>query len=1041
MKLIKGSINRPVGVIMVVVLALVLGFISVRNLAVDLFPKMDLPIAVVVTSYPGAASQEIEELVSKPIESAVGTLEGIDTIQSISQPSSSMVILQFDYGTDIKSTLNDMREKLDPVRAQLPDGANAPLVMRLDPQAIPIQTISLTGADLSELQVIAENEIQPEFERAPGIASASITGGLKREIQVNLDLGKMQNFGLSGPQVAQALGAENRSISAGTVERGGEDVQVRIDGEFTSVEDIMNTKIALVSGETIKVRDVAEVVDTFEDQTTISRVNGEDTLTFSVMKQSDANTISAANEINRVIDKLNPKLEERGLKLTTTMDTSIFISDSINSVMVNMVVGFALAMIVLQLFLRSIRTTLVIGLTMPLSLLTTFTLMYLTGESINTISMGGLAIGIGLMIDSAIVILENIFKKRTEGMPIKEAALAGATELAPSVIAATLTTAAIFVPMLFISGLAAQMIRPLALTVVFAVSAALIGAITFLPMISSKFLGSVSASFDSEESKGWFNKLLNKLTNSYVKLLEKALRARKRTIAIVAATVVGSLFLVPFIGFVLMPSADSGEMQINVELQPGTQLAETEKTVQDISERLTQYDDIIDMTTVTIGGSSMGIGGGSSEYASFAIKFVKASERDLSTSELIGEVDTMLSDIPGAKITVQENDQGMGTGSPIQVEISGDDLAVLGDLSQQVVWILQDIDGTLNIESTSAEGRPEVQVIVDREVASQYGLSYQQVMNGISMAFSGQVATKYKEDGDEFDVRVAFPKESTQTIRDLETFVIQNSEGVHVPITAVAELKQVQGPTEINRKNQKRQVNVTSDVIGRSAVEVSQDLNAKLKELALPEGYEVSTGGEAEDIAEEFTALGIALVLGVVLVYMVMAFQFESFTHPFVIMFSLPTMIIGAMVGLFVTNIPLSVTAFMGIIMLAAIVVNNGIILVDYTNILRSRGMERTEALIESGRSRLRPILMTSVSTIFTMIPIAFAFGEGAESNQPMGVVVVFGLAASTVLTLVFVPVMYVVIDNLAEKTKNRFSGEKRLKRKANKLSLNGKSE
>lgn len=1010
---------------MIVVLALVLGAISVKNLAVDLFPKMDLPIAVVVTSYPGAASQEIEELISKPVESAVSTIEGIETIQSISQPSSSMVILQFDYGTDIKAALNDIREKMDPVRASLPTDANSPLVMRLDPQAMPIQTISLTGADLSELQVIAENEIQPEFERATGIASADITGGLKREIQVNLDFGKLMNFGLTGPQIVQALGAENRSISAGTVERGSEDVQVRIDGEYQSIEDIMNTKIGLNSGETIKVSDVAEVIDTYQDQTTISRVNGEDTLTFTIMKQSDANTISAANEINRLIDKLNHKLEERGLQLTTTLDTSTFISQSINSVMVNMVIGFALAMIVLQLFLRSFRTTLVIGLTMPLSLLTTFTLMYLTGESINTISMGGLAIGIGLMIDSAIVILENIFKKRTEGMPIKEAALAGATELAPSVIAATLTTAAIFVPMLFISGLAAQLIRPLALTVVFAVSAALIGAITFLPMISSKFLGNVSASFDGEESKGWFNKFLNKLTNSYVKLLEKALRARKRTVGIVVAIVAGSLLLIPFIGFVLMPSADGGEMQINVELKTGTQLAQTEATVRDISERLSQYDDITEMTTVTIGGSSMGIGGGSSEYASFAIKFVKASERDLSTNELIGEVDALLSDIPGAKITVQENDQGMAAGAPIQIELIGEDLDILSDLSQQVVWMLDDIEGTINVESTSAEGRPEVQVVVDREIASQYGLSYQQVMNGVSFAFSGQVATKYKEDGDEFDVKVAFPKESTQSIRDLETFVIQNNEGVHVPITAVAELKQVQGPTEINRKNQERQVNVTSDVIGRTAVEVTQDIKTQLAALPLPDGYEVSTGGEAEDIAKEFTSLGIALVLGIVLVYMVMAFQFESFTHPFVIMFSLPTMVIGAMVGLFITNIPLSVTAFMGIIMLAAIVLNNGIILVDYTNILRSRGMERTEALIESGRSRLRPILMTSISTIFTMIPVALAFGEGAEANQPMAVVVVFGLAASTVLTLVFVPVMYIIIDNLAVNTKRRFSRKK----------------
>lgn len=1025
MKLIKGSINRPVGVIMIVVLALILGALSVRNLAVDLFPKMDLPIAVVATSYPGAAPQEVEELISKPIESAVGTLEGIDTIQSISQPSSSLVVMQFKFGTDIKTTLNDIREKLDPVRAALPDSANSPLVMRIDPQAIPIQTISLTGAELSELQTIAEKEIQPEFERASGVASANITGGLKREIQVNLNQDLLRNFGLTGAQIVQALGAENSSMSAGTVERGGEDVQIRIDGEYTSVDDIRDTQITLPNGESIKVRDVAEVLDTYEEQSTISRVNGQDTLTFSVMKQSDANTITVAKEINKVIAKLNQDFEERGLVLTTTLDTSTFISQSINSVMVNMIIGFVLAMIVLQLFLRSIRTTLVIGLTMPLSLLTTFTLMYLTGESINTISMGGLAIGIGLMIDSGIVILENIFKKRQEGLPMKQAALEGATELAPSVIAATLTTAVIFVPLLFTSGLASQLIRPLAFTVVFAVTAALIGAITFLPMLSSKLLGNVKTSFDEDAKKGLFDKMLAKLTNRYVKLLQWSLNARKRVVLIVAVTAVGSLALIPMIGFVLMPASDNGEVQITVELQSGTQLEQTEATVNEISELLAEYDDIIDIESVLIGGSAIGIGGGSSDQATISLKLISSRERDLSTKEFIGIVDGKLSGIVGAEIKVAENDQGMSTGSPIQIKISGDDLDVLKDLAQQVVWIVEDIDGTLNVESTTAEGRPEVQIKVNREVASQYGITYQQVMSEINLAFNGQVATKYKEDGNEIDVKVALPDENTETIRDLETFVIRNSQGVHIPLSAVAELKQIQGPTEINRENQKRQVNVSSDVLGRSAVEVTQDLQAELAQLPIPDGYEVSTGGEAEEIAEQFTQIGIALMLGIILVYMVMAFQFESFTYPFVIMFSLPTMIIGAMIGLFVTNIPLSVTAMMGVIMLAAIVLNNGIILVDYTNILRRKGMERTEALIESGRSRLRPILMTSVSTIFTMIPVALAFGEGAEANQPMAVVVVFGLAASTVLTLVFVPVMYVIIDNLAVKSKRLFSRKK----------------
>lgn len=1035
---------------MIVVLALLVGAIAVRGLAVELFPKMDLPIAVVATTYTGAASQEVEELISKPIEEAVGTIEGMETVQSISQPGSSLIVMQFAFGRDIGDVLTDIREKMDQVTPFLPEDANSPMVMRIDPTAMPLQTISVTSTkhSLHELQLIAENEIQPELERARGIASASITGGVRREIQVVLDQAKLANINLTGSQIVQALGAENRSISAGTVTRGGEDMQLRIDGEYNSVEDIGNTKLTLSTGETVRVRDVADVLDTFQEQTAISRVNGEDTLTLTIMKQSDANTISAAKEVRKVMERLNKKFENRDVLITMTVDTSTFISQSINSVIKNMIVGFFCAMVILQLFLRNIRATLVIGMTMPLALLTTFSLMYLTGESINTISMGGLAIGIGLMIDSGIVILENVFKKRTEGMSLTEASIGGATELAPSVIAATLTTAAIFVPMLFIDGIVSQIIRPLALTVVFAVSASLIGAITLLPMLSSKLLGNIKTTEKDTEVKGLFNKMLQKITVRYVVVLKWALQARKRVIILVVGTAVASLALIPMIGFELQPDADAGEVLIDVALKKGTPLVETELTVNQITDRLTKYDDIIDILAVTVGGNSTGMFGGSSgsDQASLSIKLLTASERDVSTKQFIGEVDALLNDIPGTEITVKENDQGMSAGSPILIEITGDDLGVLGDLSQQVVWMLKDIEGTINVKSSVAEGHPEVQVVVNRDVASQYGLSYQNVMNDISLAFNGQVATRYKEGGDEFDVRVSLPKESTETLRDLETFVIRNNEGVQIPLAAVAELKQVQGPTEINRKDRERAVNVTSDVLGRTAVEVTQDIQAQLSTFPLPDGYAISAGGEAEEIAEQLTQLAIALVMGIILVYMVMAFQFESFTYPFIIMFSLPTMIIGALFGLFITNLALSVTAFMGVIMLAAIVLNNGIILVDYTNILRRRGMERFDALIEAGRSRLRPILMTSVTTVFTMIPLAIAVGEGAEANQPMAVVVVFGLIASTVLTLVFVPVMYIIIDNLSVKTtglftRKRHKGNTPPDKKRRKFSLKKKSK
>lgn len=1041
MKLVRTSIKRPVGVIMFVVVALVLGFISLRDLKVDLFPQMDLPIAVIATSYDGAAPQEIEELVSKPIEAAVGTIQGLEMIQSVSQPNASLVIMQFDYGRNIEDAMNDVREKIDQASAMLPEDANTPMVMRLDPNATPVMVVSLSGAELSELQDIAELEVQPAIERANGVASATIMGGLVREIQVALDHAKMTNFGITGSQVVQALGAENRSISAGTVERGGQDVQLRINGEYTSVQDIKNTQISLATGETIKVSDIGEVIDTFKEQSSVSQVNGEETLVFSIMKQSDGNTVEVAEEIRKAVDQLNEAFEQRGLKITTIMDTSTYISDSIDSVVDNMVVGGTLAVLILLLFLRSIKTTLIIAISMPIAVISTFTLMYFTGETLNILSMGGLALGIGMMVDSSIVILENIFKKRQEGLSIKEAAIEGGSELAGAVVASTLTTAVVFLPIVFVEGLASQLFRPLALTVVFSLTASLVAALTIVPMLSSKMLGKVV--LEDQESKGLFHRMLNKLKDVYGKILEKALKFRKTVIAIVLACLVGSFALVPLIGMELMATGDSGQVNMTVTLQSGSQLEETQAVVNEITERLTPFKDIIKMNYVSVGGSTTGIGAGSTSQASFMIELISSTERDMTTKEFVGEVTDELSDIAGAEILVQEGQQGMSTGSPIQIEITGEELDVLGDLAQQVVWIVEEVDGAINVDSSVSEGRPEVQVVVNREVATAYGLSYQQVMSEVNLAFNGQVATRYKEGGSEYDVRVSLPEESTTTIRDLETLVVRNNQGVNIPLTAVAELKQIQGPTEINRTDQQRGVNVTSDVLGRDLGSVTQDIQAKIAQIQLPDGYEISMGGQSETMMESFEQLALALALGIFLIYMVMAVQFESFTYPFIIMFSLPTMMIGVLVGLFVSKVSLSITAIIGLIMLAGIVVNNGIILVDYINILRAKGMERMEAIVEAGKSRLRPILMTTLTTVLAMVPLALAIGEGAEQQQPMAVVVVFGLMASTIFTLVFVPVMYVVIDNMSNKTKNIFKWKwkRKSKKKGGDLDLGEQSQ
>jgi len=1010
---------------MFVVVAIVLGFISLIGLKVELFPKMDLPVAVVATSYSGAAPQEVEQLITRPIESAVGTVEGMDTIQSVSSPGASLVIMMFDFGRDIDDALIDVREKVDQISGMLPENANDPMVMRLDPNATPIVIAGLSGASLEKLQDIAESEVQPAFERAPGVASATITGGKEREIRVNLSQAMLSNYGLTGSQIISALSADNLTISAGTVERGGQDLQLRIVGEYTSIDDIKNTLIPLSNGDTIRVRDVAYVEDTYKETSSISRVNGKETLIFTIMKQSDANSVETAEEVQKVINSLNEKFAERGLEINTILDTSVYITASIDSVVNNMLIGGILAAIVLLLFLRSFKATLVIGVSMPIAVISTFTLMYFTGETLNIISMGGLALGIGMMIDSSIVILENIFKKRQEGLSIKEAAYIGASELGPAVIASTLTTAAVFVPVVFVDGLASQIFRPLALTVVFALTASLLVAITLVPMLSTQFMRNVQITLEEENAKDIFNRLLNKFKIFYGKVLEKALRRRKTVLAIVAAAFVGSFALLPVVGMELMPTTDSGQITITATLPSGSQLEETDIVVEEINERLKQFEDIIKVNYVSIGGSMDGISAGSKNVATFMIELISSTERDITTQQFVGDISDSVKDIAGAEITVKENDHGMSAGSPITLSISGDDLDVLKDLGQQVVWILEDIEGTINVESSLEEGNPEVQVIVNRNLASQFGLSYQQIMNEVNLAFNGQTATLYKEGGNEYDVTVTFPKDYTTTIRDLETFYVRNNQGVDIPLSAVAELVSVQGPSQISRNNQVRTINVTSDVIGRDLGSVSQEIQTKLTALHLPDGYEISMGGEVESMMESFTQLALALFLGIFLVYMVMAVQFESFTSPFIIMFSMPTMIIGVIIGLVIAGIPLSLPGFIGLIMLAGIVVNNGILLVDYINILRSSGMERMEAIVEAGKSRVRPIFMTTLTTVLAMIPLALALGEGAETQQPMAVVVVFGLTASTMFTLIFVPVMYVVIDNMSTKVKNLFNRDK----------------
>lgn len=1002
---------------MVVLAILALGMVSLRNLAIDLFPKIDLPIAVVATSYQGAAPEEIEKLISRPLEASLSTIQGIDTVSSQSQANSSLVMLQFKTGTNMDNALIDVREKVDQIKGMLPEDANDPSVLRFDPNQMPIITLGLTGASPEKLQDIADTNIIPFLERENGVASVSVTGGKTREILVELNRANLARYGIGASQVVQAINAENKSAVAGSVPKGVQDLQIRVKGEYTSVEDIGRTLIHLPGGGQIRVSDIADINDTFKKQSSLTLVDGAPALVLSVQRQSDANTVAVADNVDKAVGKLQQELPS-GIELKKVSDTSIFIRQSIDSVVSNMMSGGLLAVFILILFLRSIRSTFVIALSMPIAIISTFTLMYFTGQTLNIISMGGLALGIGMMVDNSIVILENIFTYRQKGMSMKEAAIKGASELASAVIASTTTTLVVFLPIVFVQGITSDIFRPLALTVCFSLIASLVVAITLIPTLSSKIVS--QKKIVESEKKGWYLRFFGLFVSGYKRILRWALGHRKTTVFATILLLVGSFFLVPFIGMEFMPGGDQGQIQISVQTPSGTSLEETKKAADEVAALLKPYESIIDTASESIGGG--GPFGGGANSATFTIQLIRATERDMTTKAMMQELTDAVSEIPGAEITVSAMESGFGSGSPIQIKLNGQEQDVLEEVASQVVWLISDIQGVYNANSSAAEGNAELNISIDRSLAATYGLSYQQIMNEISLAMNGQLATQYREGGNEYDVRVILPEAERDSISALNALTIQSQTGQLVPLSAIAQFQQLQGPVMIQRENQQRQINVTADLAGRDLGSVSTEIEQALQKMNFPEGYSYSMGGETEEMMNSFADLAIALVFSIFLVYVVMAVQFESLLYPFIIMFAMPTMFIGVLFGLFITGTPISVTALIGIIMLAGIVVNNAIILVDYINIQRRYGLERHEAIMQGAPSRLRPIFMTTLTTVLGLLPLALGIGEGAEMQAPLAIVVIFGLSCSTIFTLLLVPVMYTYLDDFSNWIKRLFT-------------------
>ncbi len=1024
MRISELSIKRPVTTLMAVFVVIILGFVSYTRLNVDLLPSINLPLAVVSTPYQGAGPEEVEGIVTKNLESVLATVNNVESIQSISSEGSSLIILQFTQDTDMDFAALDIREKLDLIQGRLPEGVSDPMVLKLDPNMMPIMNfgISQEGRNVTQLKDWVEDVLKPRIERIEGVASVNITGGLDREVKVIVDPKKLISNGLTMNSIVNALRMENINAPGGIVTDGKYDLLVRTMGEFQSIDDIRNLPVTAPSGVTFFMKDLATIKEGAKDESAFSKINGQDSLMISIQKESIANTVKVAEKVNKEMATVQE--QNQGINIVTVLDQSVFINRSISSVANNGMIGGLLAVIILLLFLKNLRPTLVIATSIPISVIATFIMIYFSNITLNMISLGGLALGIGMLVDNSIVVLENIYRLRQEGLGPIEAAIKGSSQVTMAILASTLTTICVFLPIVFVQGITAEIFKQMALTVTFSLLASLAVALTLVPMLSSKLL--------QRENFNKKNITLDRIDALYRRWLFWALSHRKSVVAIAVILFSASLVMIPVVGTEFFPAVDEGQINITVNAPRGSTFEETQSILMGVEETIANIPEI-DTISTSIGGGMTGVNlsSGSQDSGNITIVLKERNERKRSTGEIGDEVRKKVANIAGCEISIDAGGSMLGRGmsgglggSSISISVKGESLETLRKISEDLVDIVSKVEGTTEVKSSYEEGAPEVQIMLDRSRASQYGINVAMVSAAIQSELQGTVATRYKVGGKEIDVRVKTPYEQEMDMQAIRNMEIPTTSGTMVPLSSIADFISEKSPVSINRQDQSRVVTVTSDLSNRPLGNVMKDIQEQVEEYPLQEGYHISYGGENELLQDAFNDLTMALALGVVLVYMVMASQFESLVHPFTIMFAIPLAFTGAFLGLLVAGIPLSVPAFIGLIILAGVVVNNGIVLVDYINILRSEGMERNEAILQAGPTRLRPILMTTLTTVLGLLPLALGIGEGAELEMPLAVSVIGGLSLSTLLTLVVVPVIYSLFDDMGKYFRRKKAAE-----------------
>ncbi len=1019
MKLADVSIERPVFATMMILALIVLGLFSYFKLNIDQFPDVDFPYVVATTVLAGAGPEQIETDVTKKIEDAVNTIAGIDHIQSISQEGVSIVIIQFKLEVKGQQAAQEVREKIAAIRADLPTDIKDPVIQRLDPASQPIFTLTVSGerAD-KEITTYAKNVIKKRLENVPGVGRVDLIGGAEREIQLTLDASRLQAYNLSIQDVIQSVGAANVEIPAGNLEQGNRQILLRTMGKYTSVDDFDNVVVATPGGKVVHLSEIATVEDGIKEQESLSRVDGKPAVGLSILKQSGSNTVRVADAIHKQISRIETELPA-DLHLTIARDNSTFIRDSVNDVIFDILYGGLLAVIVVYLFLANIRSTLISAIALPTSIIASFIIMYALNFTLNSMSLLALSLAVGLLIDDAIVVIENIYRHMQEGETAMEAAKAATSEIGLAVMATTFTIVAVFIPVAFMPGIVGRFFYEFGITVSVSVLVSLFVAFTLTPMLSSRWLKEEDEELKNEGNllrRGlyWFNHAFGVMSARYRNAIRWSLGHRITVILGSLAIFVSSFFLMRFLGTSFFPSMDQSEYIVVVTAAPGSSLGQTSRICASAEGILRTHPEVI-TTLTTIGAGSDPVTKGS-----ILVKLVKKAERKKGVEQLMEEARREIRRIPGANFGIQVPGGVGGNQKAAVMSVRGENLATLDKLAQQVEYIFRTTPGAADVENSLETSKPEVRLTIDREKASDLGINVGLIAQSARAMVDGYVATKYQEGEEQYDVRVRLNKTDRSSLEDVRAMSIKstkdagNGQKVLIPLGSVAEIRQGSGPSKINRFDRQREIRIDANLSGRLLGEVLGDIQKRTNAIATPPGYSIGVVGLGEMQAESFGNILMSLGLAIMFVYIVLASQFESYKYPFAIMLALPMSLIGAVFALLVFKSAISVMSLIGIIMLMGLVTKNGILLVDYANVLRDRGHERSEALIQAGATRLRPILMTTFAMIFGMMPVAFAFGEGSEFRSPMGQAVIGGLITSTLLTLFVVPVVYSVLDDFS---------------------------